>query len=149
MVWPYIITMVVVQLLSCVWLFATPWTATNLASLSFTISRSFRRLMSVELMMSSKHLILCHPLLLLPSIFPSIRFCFVLFFFPNESALCISWPSIGAWASVLPMNIQVRFLLGFTGLNSSRDSQESSSAPQFESISYSECGLNGQREKLH
>ena len=64
---------VVVQLLSCVWLFVTPWTAAHQASMSFTISRSLLKLMSIESVMSSHLLILCHPLLLLPSIFPSMR----------------------------------------------------------------------------
>ena len=75
---------VAVQSLSCVWLFVTPWTAAHQASLSFTISWSL--LMSIKSVMSSNHLILCHPLLLLPSIFPSIRV------FSNESALWIRWP---------------------------------------------------------
>ena len=69
--------------LSCVWLFMTPWTATYHASLSFTISQSFLKFMSIESVMPSNHLILCRLLLLLPSIFPSIRV------FPNKSALCI------------------------------------------------------------
>ena len=64
---------VVVQSLSRVQLFVTPWTAARQASLSFTISWSLLKLMSIESMMPSNHLILCHPLLLLPSIFPSIR----------------------------------------------------------------------------
>ena len=75
-----------VQSLSCVWLFATPWTAACQASLSITSSRSLLKLMSIELVMPSNHLILCHPPLLLLSVFPSIRV------FPNESALCIRWP---------------------------------------------------------
>ena len=72
------------------------------ASLSITNSQSSPKLMSIESVMTSNHLILCHPLLLLPSIFPSIRV------FSNESALRIRWPSIGvsASASVLPMNTQ-------------------------------------------
>ena len=74
-----------VQLLSHVRLFATPWTATRQASLSITNSHSFPKLMSIESVMPSNHLIFCHPLLLLPSIFPSIRV------FSNE-ALCIRWP---------------------------------------------------------
>ena len=74
-----------VQLLSCVWLFATPWTAACQAALSITNSRSLLRLMCTESMMPSNHLILCRPLLLLISIFPSIRV------FPNESALHIRW----------------------------------------------------------
>ena len=62
-----------------------PWPAACQASLSFTTSQSLFKLMSIELMMPSNHLILCHPILLLPSIFPSIRV------FSNESALCIKW----------------------------------------------------------
>ena len=72
-----------VQLLSCVWLSATPWTATCQTSLPITNSWSLLKLKSIQLVMSSKHLILCHPLLLPPSIFPSIRV------FSNESALHI------------------------------------------------------------
>ena len=64
----------------------TPWTAACQASTSFTISQSLLKLMSIESVMPSNHLILCHPLLLLPSIFPSIRV------FSNELALCIRWP---------------------------------------------------------
>ena len=75
-----------VQFLSCVWLFATPWTAARQASLSITNSRSPPKPISIESVMPSNHLILCHPLLLLPSIFPSIRL------FSNESALHIRWP---------------------------------------------------------
>ena len=77
---------VVVQSLSHVQLFATPWTAAHQASLSFTISQSLFKLMSIRLVMPSNHLVLCHPLLLLPSTFPSIRI------FSNELALCIRWP---------------------------------------------------------
>ena len=75
-----------VQSLSRVQLFATPWTAACQASLSITNSWSLLKLMSIELVMPSNHLILCHPLLLLPSIFPSIRI------FSDESALRIGWP---------------------------------------------------------
>ena len=64
-----------VQSLSCVWLFATPWTSTCQASLPFALSWSLLKLMSIESVTPSNHLILCHPLLLLPSIFPSIRVC--------------------------------------------------------------------------
>ena len=67
---------VVVQSLSRVWLFATPWTAARQASLSFTISQSLLKLMPIESVMPSNCLALCHPLLLLPSIFPSIRVIF-------------------------------------------------------------------------
>ena len=75
-----------VQLLSSVRLFATPWTAACQASLSITSSQSLLKLMSIESVMPSNHLILCHPLLLPPSIFPSIRV------FSNESVLRIRWP---------------------------------------------------------
>ena len=75
-----------VQLLSCVQLFATPWTTAHQASLSITNSHSLPKFMFIEPVMPTNHLILCHPLLLLPSIFPSIRV------FSNESALHISWP---------------------------------------------------------
>ena len=75
-----------VQSLSCVWLFATPWTAARQASLSITNSQSLLKLMSIEWVMPSNRLILCHPLLLPPLIFPSIRV------FSNESVLCIMWP---------------------------------------------------------
>ena len=74
---------VVVQSFNCVQLFATPWTAARQASLSFITSRSLLKLMSIELMMPSNRLILCHPVLLMPSIFPSIRV------FSIESALLI------------------------------------------------------------
>ena len=75
-----------VQSLSRFWLFVTPWIAACQASLSITSSRSLPKPMSIVLVMPSNHLILRHPLLLLPSIFPSIRV------FSNESALCIRWP---------------------------------------------------------
>ena len=103
---------VVVQSLSHVQLIATPWTAAHQASLSFTISRSLLRLMTIELVMSSNHLILCHSLLLLPSIFPSIRV------FSSKLVLHIKWQSIGASAlvSVIPMCIQFWFHLRLTGV---------------------------------
>ena len=88
---------------------STPWTVAHQASLSITNSLSLLKLMSIELVMPSNHLILCHPLLL-PSVFPSIRV------FSNESALRIRWPEYW-WvsASVFPMNIQDWFSLGWTG----------------------------------
>ena len=79
-------TLYSVQLLSHVWLFATLWTAAHQASLPITNSQSLLKLMSINSVMPSNHLILCHPLLLLPSIFPSIRV------FSNETVLCIRWP---------------------------------------------------------
>ena len=88
-----------VQSLSCVWLFATPWTTACQVSLSITNSQSSLKLMSIELVMPSNHLILCHPLLLLPSIFPSIRV------FSNESALCIRWPKYWSFSfNISPSN---------------------------------------------
>ena len=77
------LVLVVVQSLSHVQLFVTPWTEVRQASVSFTISQSLLKLMSIESVMPSNHLILCYPLLLLPSIFPSLRV------FSNELALCI------------------------------------------------------------
>ena len=75
-----------VQSLSCVWLFTTPWTAAHQASLSITSSRNLLKLLSFKSVMPSNHIILCCPLLLPPSIFPSIRV------FSKESFLCIRWP---------------------------------------------------------
>ena len=91
---------------------ATPWTATHQASLSFTISWSLIKLMSVESVIPSNRLILCCPLLLLPSVFPSIRV------FYNESALHSRWPKYLSFnlASVFPMNIQDWYPLRLTGL---------------------------------
>ena len=89
-----------------------PMDCTHQASLSITNSRSLLKLMSITLVMPSNDLIFCHPLLLLPSVFPSIRV------FSKKSVLCIRWKSTGvsASASVLPMNIQDGFPLGLTGL---------------------------------
>ena len=85
--------------LSHVRLFASPWAAAHQACLSFTVSQSLLKLLSIESVMPSNHLILCHPLLLLPSLFTSIRF------FPNESALRIRWPKYWSFSfSVSPSN---------------------------------------------
>ena len=84
---------VAVQLLSRVRLFATPWTAARQASLSITISWSFLKLMSIESVMPSNRLILCRPLLLPPSVFPSVRI------FSYEMVLCITWPEYWSFAS--------------------------------------------------
>ena len=88
----FLLVNLVVQLLSRVWLLATPWTAACQASLSFTISWSLLKLMSIESVMPSNYLILCHPLLLLPSIFPSIRV------FSNDLAVCIGWPRYSSFS---------------------------------------------------
>ena len=90
---------VVVQLLSRVWLFATPWTAACQASLSSTIFQSLHKFLSIESVMPSNHLILCCPLLLFPLIFPSIRL------FSNESGLLIRWPKYWSFSfSISPSN---------------------------------------------
>ena len=100
-----------VQSLSCVWLFATPWTAIHQASLSITNSRSLVKLLSIELVMPSNYLILYHPLLLLPSIIPSIRV------FSNESVLHIGWSQYWSFSfSTSPSNEYSRLIsLGLTG----------------------------------
>ena len=130
-----------VQLLSCVQLFATPWTAACQASLSITDSWTLLKLTSIKSVMPSKHLILCHPLLL-PSIFPSIRV------FSNESVLHIRWPKYWSFSfSISPSN-------EYSGLTSFRmdwldlpavqgtlQHQESSPTPQFKSINASELSF--------
>jgi len=100
-----------VQSLSLVWLFATPWTAARQASLSITNSQSLLKLMSIESVMPSNHLILCHPLLFPPSVFKASGS------FPVSQFFASGGQSIGvsASASVLPMNIQDWFPLGWTG----------------------------------
>ena len=94
-----------VQVLSHVWLFAIPWTATRQASLSITNIQSLLKLISIELVMSSNHLILCCPLLLLPSIFSSIRV------FSSESVLHIRWPKYWSFSfSISPFNEYSRLI---------------------------------------
>ena len=123
-----------VQSLCCVWLFVTPWTAARQASLSITHSQSLLKLMSIESVMPSNHLILCHPLLLLPSVFPSIRA------FSNESVLCIRWPKYElqlkhqSFQWILKTDFLQDWLIWSPC--SPRDSKESS-IPQFESINSS------------
>ena len=103
-----LVVIVVVQSLSCVQLFVTLWTEACQASLSYTISQSLLKLTSIESVMPSNHLILCHPFLLLTSIFLSTRV------FSNESALCISWPKYWSFSiSISPSN-------EYLGLNSFR-----------------------------
>ena len=101
----------VFQSLGHVWLFAIPWTAARQASLSFTISWSFLKLMSINLVIASNHLILCHPLLLLPSIFFSIRV------FSSESALCIRWPNYWSFSFSISPSSEYSGLISF-GLTS-------------------------------
>ena len=128
---------VIVQSLSCVQLFVTPWTAAHQASLSITNSWSLLKLMSIESVMPFNYLTVCHLFLLLPSILPSVRI------FSNESALCIRWPKCWSFSfSISPSNeysglISFRIdwfdLLAVQG----RDSQESFTTRQFKSINSS------------
>ena len=96
-----------VQLLSRVWLSATPWTAACQASLSITNSWNLLKLMSIRSMMPSNHIILCHPLLLLPSIFPSIRV------FPNKSVLHIRWPKYWSFSFSISPSSDYSGLISF------------------------------------
>ena len=100
-------SVVVAQSLSLVWLFAAPWIAACQAFLSFTISRSLLKLMSIELIMPSNHLILCRLLLLLPSVFPSIRV------FSSESTLRIRWPKYGSFSFSISLSIEYSGLISF------------------------------------
>ena len=102
---------VVVQPLSCAWFFATPWTTVHPTPLSSSISLRLLRFMSTESVMLSNYLVLCHPLLLLPSMFPSIRA------FSNELVLHIRWPKYWSFSfSNGPSIDQCWFPLGMTGL---------------------------------
>ena len=96
-----------VQSLSHVWLFATPWTIAHQASLSITNSGSLLKLMSIEWVILSNYLILCHPLFLLPSIFPSIRV------FSNVSVLCIRWPKYQSFSFSISPYIEYAELISF------------------------------------
>ena len=96
-----------VQSLRHAWLFVTPWTAACQASLSFTNSWSLIKLLSIKLVMPSNHLILCHPLLLLPSIFPSTRVFF------NESVLCIRWPKYWSFSFSIRASNEYSGLISF------------------------------------
>ena len=123
----------VVQSLSHVQLFVTSWTAARQAFLSFTISQRLLKLMSIESVMPSNHLILCHPLPCLPSIFPSIRV------FSNESSLCIGWPKYWSFIfSISPSNESsglISFRIDWVDLLAVHGTlQESSPTPQFKSI---------------
>ena len=114
----------------------TPWTAAHQASLSITNSRGLLKLMSIESVVPSNHLILCHPLLLLPSIFPSIRV------FSNESVLCIRWPKYRSFSFSISPSSEYSGLISFRvdWLEipcCPRHSQESSPTPQFKSINSS------------
>ena len=119
---------VAVQSLSCVWLFVTPWIAAYQASLSFTISCSLLKLMSVVLVMPSNHLVLCHPLLLLPSIFLSIRVF-------TESALRIRQPKYWGFSFIISPSNEYSGLISFRmdwfDLFAVQGTLKSSPTPQF------------------
>ena len=121
-----------VQSLSRVWLFVTPWTAACQAFLSITNTQSLLKLMSIKSVMPSNHLILCHPLLLLPSIFPSISV------FSNESALRIQWPKYWHFSfNFSPSNEHpglISFRIDWFDILAVQGSQDSSPSPQFKSI---------------
>ena len=126
---------------SLIQLFVTPWTAGCQASLSFTISWSLLKLMSIESVMLSNHLILCHFLLLLNSTLPSIRD------FSNELVLCIRWPKYWSFSFSVSPSSEYSGLISFRSdwldplAVQGRDSQESSPTPQFKSISSSALSL--------
>ena len=122
-------------LLSHVQLFATPWTAACQASLSFTLSQNLLKLMPIELVMPSNHLILCYFLLLMPSIFPSIRV------FSSELALHIRWPKYWGFSiSISPSNEYsglISFRINWFGFLAVHWILKFSPAPQFKIINYS------------
>ena len=123
------------QLLSCVQLFATPWTAARQASLSITNSWSLLKLMSIELVMPSNHLILCRPLLHPPPIFPSIRV------FPNESVFHIRWPKYWNFSfSISPSNEYsglISFRMGWLDLLAVQGTLKSLLQHHFKRINFS------------
>ena len=113
----------------------TPWTAARQASLSITNSWSLFKLMSIEFVMPSNRLILCHPLLLLPSIFPSIRT------FSNELVLCLRWPRYWSFSFSISHSNEysglVSFRIDWFDLRAVQGIQEPSPAPQFKNINSS------------
>ena len=117
---------------SYVWLFVIPWIAACQASLSFTISQNLLRLMSIELVMPSNHLILYHPLLFLPSVFPSIRV------FSSELTLLIRWPKYWSFSfSISPFNEYsglISLRIDWLDLLAVQGTLKYSPAPQFKSI---------------
>ena len=129
----------IVQSLSHVQLFATPWTAALQAFLSFTISWSLLGLMSIASMMPSNHLIFCHPLLLLPSVFPSIRVL------SSELTLCIRWSKYCSFSfSISPSNEYsglISFRMDCLYFLAVQETLKSSPAPQFKSINSSMLSL--------
>ena len=129
---------VVVQMLCCVQLFATPWTVARQVPLSSTVSWSLLKFISIESVMTPNHLILCRPLLLLSSIFPSIKV------FSKESALCIRWPKYWCFSFSISPSSEYSGLVSFRIdwfdlLAVQGTSQESSPTSQFESIYRERC----------
>ena len=124
--------LVVVESFSCVWHLRTPWTAARHASLSYTTPQNLLKLMSIESILPSNHLILCHPLPLPPSIFPTIRV------FSNELTLHIRWPKYWSFIfSLSPSNEYSglsSFRIDWFDFSCPRDSQNLLLAPQFKSI---------------
>ena len=124
-----------VQSLSCVWLFVTPWTTARQASLSITNSQSPLKPMSIQSVMPSNNLILCRPLLLLPSTFPSIKV------FSNESALPIRWPKYWSFSfSISPSSEHPglsSFRMDWLDLLAVQGTLKSSPTPRFKSINSS------------
>ena len=123
-----------IQLFSCVRLLVTPWTAAPQACLPNTNSWSLPKLLSIESVMPSNHLILCHPLLLLLSIFPSIRV------FSNELTLCITWPKDWSFSfNICPSNEHpglISFRMEWLDLLAVQGTLKSSPTPQLKSINY-------------
>ena len=124
-----------VQSLCCVQFFVTPWTAAHQASLSITNSQNLLNIVSIESVMLSNHLIICHPLLLPPSIFPSIRV------FSNESALRIRWSKYWSFSFSISPSIEysglISFRMDWLDRFTFQGTQVSSSTPQFKSINSS------------
>ena len=133
------VVVLLLQSLHRVWFFVTPWTAAHQSSLSFTISWSLLKLMSFELVMPSNHLILCCPLPLVLSVFPSIRVL------SSESVLHIRWPKYWSFSfSISPSNEHsglIFFQIDWFDLLAVQGTQESSPTPQFESINSSVLSL--------
>ena len=123
------------QSLSHIRLFATPWATIHHASLSITNSWNLLKLMSIELMMPSNHLILCCPLLLPPSIFPSVRV------FSIESVLCIRWPKYWSFSPSISSSNEcsglISFRMDWLDILAVQETQESSPTSQFKSINSS------------
>ncbi|KAB0337272.1 hypothetical protein FD755_025669 [Muntiacus reevesi] len=135
-----------VQSLSRVQLFVTPWTAAHQASLFITNSWSLCKLISTESVMPSNHLILCHSLLLLPSIFPSIRV------FSNESVLCIRWPKYWSFSfNISPSNEHpglVSFRMDWLDLFAVQGTLKSLLQHHSSKVSVLQCSLNKQGDNI-